>query len=164
MTQGDLSVEDYCKMKITNIVLRNVGQPIPDGTLIFNLLHGINQLFSTTADFVAGQKDMKFSTALDQLALKELHLANEDNVAASTALVASTPSTSCSSACRSSSTPATAPAAAATAPQEAQQLQWRRPVSVPFFPCGPVDLFQPMGRSGRMAGQQPGCWVTCRAL
>ena len=54
-------------MKIAADALRDVGQPVSEATLVLNLLRGINKKFSNTADFIAGQKDMTFTTALDQL-------------------------------------------------------------------------------------------------
>ena len=89
MTQGDLSVEDYGKkMKVAADKLRDVGHPVTEATLVLNLLRGINKKFSNIADFIAGQKNITFTEALDQFQLKELQLANEDQVAATTALVA----------------------------------------------------------------------------
>ena len=88
MTQGDLSVEDYGKMKVAASKLRDVGHPVMEDTLVLNLLRGINKKFSNIADFIAGQKNITFTEALDQFQLKELQLANEDQVAATTALVA----------------------------------------------------------------------------
>ena len=112
---------------------------------------------------------MTFTTALDQLGLKELRLANEAQVAAATALVASSPSAGYGSAYRSSST--------TSGTQQQQQQQPRRPrknrrngggsaqqQARPPYPSGPVDLLQPIGRSGRMAGRPPGCWSTRWAL
>ncbi|XP_072150394.1 uncharacterized protein [Setaria viridis] len=104
MTQGDLFVEDYNKMKRVADALRAVGQPVADSTLILNLLRGANPRYSTTGDFTAATPNITFAAALDQLALKELHLANEAKVAASTALVASTPS-GCGSNCHPPSMP-----------------------------------------------------------
>jgi len=71
MTQGDLSVEDYGKkMKVAADKLRDVGHPVTEATLVLNLLRGINKKFSNTADFVAGQKNITFTEALDQFQLK----------------------------------------------------------------------------------------------
>ncbi|XP_072151674.1 uncharacterized protein [Setaria viridis] len=106
MTQGDLSVEDYGKkMKRAADALRNIGQPVADSMLVLNLLRGANPRYSTTGDFITATPNITFAAALDQLALKELHLANADKVVASTALVASTPSPGYGSNCRSSSAP-----------------------------------------------------------
>ena len=87
-------------MKVAADALHDVDQPVSEATLILNLLRAINPRFSATADFIAGQKDMTFTTALDQLGLKELRLANEAQVAAATALVAFSRSIGCSSSSR----------------------------------------------------------------
>jgi hypothetical protein len=104
MTQGDLTVQDYGKkMKKAADALRDVGIPVDAPTLLLNLLHGVNSRFSTAADIIAGTAGMTFSTALDQLKLKELRLENEAKVEATNALVAlSTLSGSTSSGCTGS--------------------------------------------------------------
>jgi hypothetical protein len=54
MTQGDLSIEDYSKkMKKAVDALRDVGQPVPEGMLVLNLLRGVDPRFSNTTDFIA---------------------------------------------------------------------------------------------------------------
>jgi hypothetical protein len=50
-------------MKIAADALRDVGHPVSEANLVVNLLHGINPRFSTTADLIASQKDMTFTTA-----------------------------------------------------------------------------------------------------
>jgi hypothetical protein len=88
MTQGDLSVEEYGKkMKRVADALRAVGQLVANSTLILNLLHGVDPRYSTTGDFIAATPNITFAAALDQLALKELRLANEAKVAASLPLL-----------------------------------------------------------------------------
>jgi len=168
LSQGDLSVEDYAKkMKVIADALRDVGQPVSEATLVLNLLRCINPRFNATADFIAGQKDMTFTTTLDQLALKELRLANEVQVAAATALVASSPSTGCGSACRSSSTTSGTQQQQPRRPRKnrRQRRRRRRPAAgAPSFPSGSADLLQPMGRTGRMAGRPAGCWIARWAL
>jgi hypothetical protein len=90
MIQGDLSVENYGKkMKKAAYALRDVGMPVDAPTLLLNLLRGVNSRYNTAADIIAGTADMTFSTALDQLKLKELRLENEVKVEATNALVAS---------------------------------------------------------------------------
>jgi len=89
-------------MKQAADALRAIGHPVDDSTFVLNLLRGANSRYSTTADLIAATPNITFATALDQLALKELQLANEAKVAASPALVASTPS-GCGSNCRSPS-------------------------------------------------------------
>ncbi|XP_025815432.1 uncharacterized protein LOC112892501 [Panicum hallii] len=52
--QGDLSIEDYSKkMKKAVDALRDVGQPVPEGMLVLNLLRGVDPRFSNTTDFIA---------------------------------------------------------------------------------------------------------------
>ena len=158
MTQGDLSVEDHRKKsKIATDALRDVGQPVLEATPTLNLLHSIKPRFSTTANFIAGQKDMTFSTALDQLALKELRLANEDKVVVSTALIAST--ASCSSTCHSYLTPS----GSSSTPSSSSSQQQQQPPSQcskknrrnsgnhvmhPPFPVGPWICFNPWAAQG----------------
>ncbi|CAO1943818.1 unnamed protein product [Urochloa humidicola] len=102
LTQGDLSIEEYGNlMKKAADRLCDADQPVSEPNMVLNLLRGLNPKFSTTADFIASSTDMTFAKALDQLSLKELRLANEEKVAQSTALVAS--SSGCGSACRMSS-------------------------------------------------------------
>jgi len=91
-------------MKRAVDALRAVEQLVADSILVLNLLHGINPRYNTIGDFIASTPSNTLATVLDQLALKELCLANEAKVAASTALVASTPS-GCGSNCCSPSAP-----------------------------------------------------------
>jgi hypothetical protein len=103
MTQGDLSIEDYGKkMKKVADALRDVGIPVDAPTLL-NLLRGVNSRYNTAADIIASIVDMTFSTALDQLKLKELRLENEVKVEATNALVAFSSFGCSGSDCRSSS-------------------------------------------------------------
>lgn len=102
MTQGDLSISDYGQeMKKDADAIRDVGEPVSESTMVLNLLCGLNPRFINTADYIAGMK-LDFTGALDQLAIKELRLANADKVAASTALIASSTSSCSSSTCRPS--------------------------------------------------------------
>jgi hypothetical protein len=104
MTQGDLSIEDYGKkMKTAADALRDVGMPVDAPTRLFNLLHGVNSRYSTVTHIIVSTVDMTFSTALDQLKLKELRLENEVKVEATNTLVASSSSGCNGSDCRSSS-------------------------------------------------------------
>lgn len=90
MTQSDLSVSDYCqRMKTTADALRDVDHPVSEPQLVLNLLRSINRRFCNTADHISTTKPLPFTYARDQLVLKELRLANEEKVAAATALVAS---------------------------------------------------------------------------
>ena len=101
MTQGDRSISDYGQeMKKAADALRDVDEPVSESTLILNLLRGLNHRFVNTADYIAGM-NLDFAGALDQLALKELRLANANQVAASTGFIANSASYG-SSTCRPS--------------------------------------------------------------
>lgn len=116
MQQGDPSIVTYCQpMKNTVDALRDVGHPVKDSELILNLLHGLNPRFSNTADIIANATALlTFAAARAMLTFKELRLANDNKVAASTALI----TTNCTTrgGCHSNSTPAQATLAAPTAP------------------------------------------------
>jgi hypothetical protein len=116
MTQGDLLISDNGKeVKKAADALRDVGQPVPEDTLVLNLFQGLNPRFLSSVEYIAGMI-LDFAGALDQIATKELRLANADKVAASTALIATT-----NPSCRSSTSSSAPPAAAqrpAAAPQE----------------------------------------------
>jgi hypothetical protein len=72
MTQGDLSISEYCQeMKKAADALQDVGQPLPEKTLDLNLLPGLNPHFVSSVDYIAGM-NLDFASALDQLAIKEL--------------------------------------------------------------------------------------------
>jgi hypothetical protein len=100
MTQGDSSIDDYClRVKVAADKLRDVGHPVGESQLVLNLLRGLNEEFSGTADHIAAT-NLTLTYARDQLSLKELRLANAKKVAAGTALVAN-PTSSCGpSGCR----------------------------------------------------------------
>lgn len=103
MTQGDSSVHDYClRFKMTADVLRDVGQPVSEGPLVLNLLHGLNKQYSNTTDNIIASENLTFAYACNQLLLKELRLANNTKNKTVTALVAHTASSSGSSNCCSS--------------------------------------------------------------
>jgi len=88
MTQGDLSIDAYCvRMKEKADELRDVGQPVSEPNLVLNLLRGLNEVYSTVADTIAGKQPLTFADARHQL-LKELRLHNEEKVRATTALLA----------------------------------------------------------------------------
>jgi len=86
--QGDSSISDYAKqMKKAADSLRDVGHGVPESQLVLNLLGGVNERFTNTADDIANSAVLPdFERAHDMLALKELRLANGDRVAAGTAL------------------------------------------------------------------------------
>ncbi|XP_066369870.1 uncharacterized protein [Miscanthus floridulus] len=89
MTQGDLSIDAYCvRMKEKADELRDVGQPVSEPNLVLNLLRGLNEVYSTVADTIAGKQPLTFADARHQLLLKELRLHNEEKVRATTALLA----------------------------------------------------------------------------
>jgi hypothetical protein len=89
MTQGDSSIDDYClRVKTTADALRDVGQPVPEATLVLNLLRGLNKQYSNTADNIASSDNLTFASARNQLLLKELRLANETKNEPATAMVA----------------------------------------------------------------------------
>jgi len=86
MIQGDSSIDDYCvRMKAKADKLRDVGQTVLESTLVLNLLRGLNEVYSTVADNIAGQQPLTFS-ARHQLLLKELRLQNDEKVRAASAL------------------------------------------------------------------------------
>jgi hypothetical protein len=100
MTQGDSSIDDYClRIKTTADKLRDVGHPVDEPQIVLNLLRGLNEEFSGTADHNAAT-DLTLTYARDQLSLKELRLANGKKVAAATALVASSASSCGGAGCR----------------------------------------------------------------
>jgi histone deacetylase 1/2 len=87
MIQGDSSIDDYCvRMKAKADELRDVGQTVLESTLVLNLLRGVNEVYSTVADNIAGQQPLTFSSARHQLLLKELRLQNDEKVRAASAL------------------------------------------------------------------------------
>uniref|UniRef100_J3KUE7 Reverse transcriptase Ty1/copia-type domain-containing protein n=1 Tax=Oryza brachyantha TaxID=4533 RepID=J3KUE7_ORYBR len=103
LSQGDLSIADYCQhMKTAADALRDVGHPITESQLVFNLLRGVNPRFSGTADNIASAPVLQsFTSARNTLLLKELRIANEVKVQAQMALLAA--SSASSSSCTSSS-------------------------------------------------------------
>jgi hypothetical protein len=95
MTQGDSSIDDYClRVKTTADKLHNVGHLVDEAQLVLNLLRGLNEQYSGTADHIAATS-LTLTYARDQLSLKELRLANGKKVAAATALVASCGGSGC---------------------------------------------------------------------
>nr|ABA95676.1 retrotransposon protein, putative, unclassified [Oryza sativa Japonica Group] len=90
MTQGDLSVADYCqRMKTVADALHDVGHPVTESQLVLNLLRGVNSRFTSTADNIASAPVLpSFASARNTLVLKELRNANSVQVQSETALVA----------------------------------------------------------------------------
>ncbi|XP_072147989.1 uncharacterized protein [Setaria viridis] len=105
MTLRDSSIAEYCsRMKTLADVLRDVSHPVQDSQLVLNLLRGLNPRFSNisstaddTANSIAGF--LSFAEVRGMLALKELHLTNEEKTSNSTALLARTSLSSSSSSC-----------------------------------------------------------------
>ncbi|XP_004971841.1 uncharacterized protein LOC101766130 [Setaria italica] len=125
MTQGDLSISQYSQeMKKAADALRDVGQPVPENTLVLNLLRGLNPRYVSSVDYIADM-NLNFASALDQLAITELRLANADKVVASTALFASNNPSCGSSSCRSSAS-SFAPLQQSGGQQSGGQQQQRR--------------------------------------
>nr|CAE05417.1 OSJNBa0035I04.5 [Oryza sativa Japonica Group]CAE05956.3 OSJNBb0088C09.15 [Oryza sativa Japonica Group] len=90
MTQGDLSVADYCqRMKTAADALRDISHPVTESQLVLNLLRGVNSRFTSTADNIASAPVLpSFAYARNTLVLKELRNANSVQVQSETALVA----------------------------------------------------------------------------
>lgn len=90
LTQGNLSIADYCqKVKTAADALRDVGHPVTESQLVLNLLSGLNPRFSCTADNIAGAPVLpSFASARNTLLLKELRIANDTKVQNETAMVA----------------------------------------------------------------------------
>jgi len=106
MTQGDLSISEYCqRLKTASDSLRDVGPPIFESQLMLNLLCSLIKRYSNAADNIADRPNLTFATARNSLVFKELRLANEEKVTASTALFAfgSSTTTCTSTSCRGSS-------------------------------------------------------------
>jgi hypothetical protein len=118
LTQGDLSIDDYClRVKTAADALRDVDQPVPEPALVLNLLRGLNQPYSNTADNIAASDNLTFASARHQLLLKELRLKNKEKTTAASALVASSAASCGNSGCRSSG----------GGQQQPQQQQQQRP-------------------------------------
>lgn len=104
MVQGDLTINDYCQqMKVLADSLRDVGYTVATPQLVLNLLRGLNPRFSNTADDLANTFPLpSFDWARSMLTIKDLRLANEAQTVSQTAMVATTPPTSCGAGgCRS---------------------------------------------------------------
>jgi hypothetical protein len=85
-------------MKTTIGALRDVGHTVVNSQLVLNLLRGLNPRFFTTADNIVESIPLPdFTTAHENLILKELCLVKEGRVTSQAAFFAGTPS--CSSAC-----------------------------------------------------------------
>ena len=104
LSQGELSVDDYCrKMKGMADALADLGEPVNDRTLVLNVLRGLNELFQFMAQLITRQKPFPlFTDVRADLRLAELNMVQPS--AAPTAFLAS------SSSKQSSTAPAPSPA------------------------------------------------------
>jgi hypothetical protein len=77
IVQGDLSVTAYChRLKSLSDVLRDVGQPVSDQTLVLNCLRGLNPRFADITTFVTMQVPVPtFLQTRSLLLLREAQLA-----------------------------------------------------------------------------------------
>lgn len=92
-TQGDLYIDDYCrKMKVMADALQDFGEPVPDRTLVLNVLRGLNSQFQFMAHLIPRQKPFPpFWDVRSDLRLAELNMPQSSP--APTALVAIPPTT-----------------------------------------------------------------------
>ena len=76
LTQGDLSVDEYCRqMKTMADTLRTLGAPITDESLVFNLLHGLSPRFDRMTPILTRMKPFAtFAKVKNDLLLEELRL------------------------------------------------------------------------------------------
>ena len=90
--QGDLTVSDYCrKMKSMDDALADLGEYIPDHTLVLNVLRGLNGKFTYMSPHFKRQRPFPtFGEVRAYLLLEELTMTSTSSTA-STALVATAP-------------------------------------------------------------------------
>ena len=90
--QGDLSITDYCrKFKGMADALGDLGEPVPDRTLVLNVIRGLNERFSSIGLHLRrGRPLPTFLEVRNDLLLEELTLAHHSSTSA-TALLASGP-------------------------------------------------------------------------
>ena len=107
LSQGDLSVDDYCrKMKGMADALTDLGEPLNDRTLVLNVLRGLNERFQFMAQLITRQKPFPpFADVRTDLRLAELNMVQPS--AAPSALFASS----------SSRPPSTTPAPSSASPR-----------------------------------------------
>jgi len=107
LSQGDLSVDDYCrKMKGMADALADLGEPLNDRTLVLNVLRGLNERFQFMAQLITRQKPFPpFADVRTDLRLAELNMVPPS--AAPSALFASS----------SSRPPSTTPAPSSASPR-----------------------------------------------
>jgi hypothetical protein len=88
LTQGDLSVDEYCRQMKTMVdTLRTLGAPITDECLVLNLLRGLSPCFDRVAPILTRIKPFPtFAETKDDLLLEELRLSATATAAPATAL------------------------------------------------------------------------------
>jgi hypothetical protein len=86
--QGDLSISDYCRrLKSMADQLGSLSEPVPDRTLVFAALRGLNERFAHLASFTKRQTPFPtFNKVCNDLLLEELTL-NDKVKTPSTALL-----------------------------------------------------------------------------
>ncbi|XP_062193564.1 uncharacterized protein LOC133896962 [Phragmites australis] len=79
--QGALSITDYCRqLKGMADALGDLGEPVPDRTLVLNVLCGLNQKFSYMTALLKRQKPFPlFIEVRSDLLLEELTMANKSS-------------------------------------------------------------------------------------
>ncbi|TVU03494.1 hypothetical protein EJB05_50968, partial [Eragrostis curvula] len=91
--QGDLSVAEYCrKMKSMADALGDLGHIVPDGTLVLNVLRGLNEKYATFASIARRQRPFPdFSDLRADLEVEEMTLLGKlSSTTSSSAFVAAT--------------------------------------------------------------------------
>ncbi|XP_062233324.1 uncharacterized protein LOC133930646 [Phragmites australis] len=90
LTQGDLSVTDYCaKLKQLADALCDIGQPVPESSQVLNMLRGLNGKFRHVISAITSkQPPHTFLSARSHLLLEELYDSQYTKMAANQALVA----------------------------------------------------------------------------
>jgi hypothetical protein len=90
--QGDLSMTEYCcKFKGMADALADLGSPVNDRILVFNILHGLNQCFEHLGATIRRSSPFpNFLKVRDDLLLEEIHLDIAGSSATTTTLYTST--------------------------------------------------------------------------
>jgi hypothetical protein len=86
--QGDLSVNEYCRMfKVMVDDLADLGAPVDDRILVLNILRGLNQRFEHVGSIIQRYSSFpNFLKVRNDLLLEELHMDSTGPPAAPTAL------------------------------------------------------------------------------
>jgi len=94
--QGELSVTEYCRqLKKMADDLIALGEPVPDRTLVLNVIRGLNEGFSHVGTLLRRARPFPtFLEARDDLILEELTLATRKDAPATALAATSTPNTS----------------------------------------------------------------------